>query len=133
MMKFVLQPCKMRGSRFAPKKNVEPEEFDWTQLRARLIPKNLEGTRLHQALNNLRGMVVNSFIGTVKSSKDGEDISFFFCNRDATDPDASWVVDQDPTFPERIIEVFRVIEVQWGNKFQEAEKAVRGRPVAIRP
>jgi hypothetical protein len=128
MRKFVLQACKIRGSRFAPQKGVAPEEFDWPQLRARLLPPNLERVRFQQALANLRGMQINSFIGVVKSPRDGKPISFYFCNRDATNPDAEWVVSRDPTFPDRIVEVYRVLEADWGIEFQESETAVRGRP-----
>ena len=122
MAHFSLQPCKLRGGRLVPTKD-EPVSFEWNDLCSRLAP-----TSTVKAKMQLRSMQVGAFIGTTHSKNPDwmldrsqpETIltNFIFCNMDRSG-NVAWLLKQNPSFSDRLSEVFRVESVEWDSGFEE--------------
>ena len=115
MAKFVLQPCHLRDFKFAPIKGTEPTTFDWEELRQKLAPSNERS-----ALHNLRALRIGSYVGLLKDLKtpNGRPGNFVLFNLDRS-ARLDWLLKQQPTFEERLLEVYRVDEVLWDSKVEE--------------
>jgi len=120
MAKFVLQPCKIRGDRVVPTKD-PPVELDGRQLIAKLAPN-----RLPHNLLRLRQARLGSFIGRCKGSRSGREVLFTVWNPDRSNK-IGWLLKQDAAFPDRLIEIYRLVEADWGSRFVEADSGKKDR------
>ena len=110
MANFVLQPCKLKDNRFVPTKE-EPITLDWGDLLTRVAP-----SKSYKAKLGLRSMKKGAFVG--KTRNNGVETNFIILNADTTGK-VKWLLKQDPTFVNRLIEVFRVEDVSWDDKVEE--------------
>jgi len=106
--KFVFKSCRVREDRVIS----EGDEavFDIPSLLKKFAPE-----RARRDLIQLRALRVGQYIGIVRGSQSGKPITFFLWNNDRTNRIA-WVLKKDPTFPERLIEIYRVEHVDWGSR-----------------
>ena len=109
---FVLQPCKLRNSDFVPTKD-EVVTFSWKEMLNRFA---VSGTR--QAVLNVRGIKLGSFIGMAVDPRTGKPTNFYLWNPDFS---GSLVgkIKKDPGFTDRILEVYRVEHVEWDAQVKE--------------
>lgn len=112
MTSLLLTPCKLRNDRIVPVKDVPALRMEWAEIRERLAP-----SREENALLNLRKLDKGSFVGLLRA-KTGEVRNFILKNPDRSDT-VDWLLEKDPTFPERLIEVFRVEEANWEASMSE--------------
>lgn len=106
MANFLLQPCKIRENRFVPTKD-EAVAFDWADLCTRLAPSESV-----KAKSSLRRAESQGFIGLTRHEASGESCTFVFCNQDRSNS-IDWLIKQDPSFPGRVLEVYRVESIDW--------------------
>lgn len=90
-----------------------PLEFSWDDLVRRLAPS--KSTRAKQQLRSVR---TGAFIGVTENAQTKEKCNFVLLNTNRTGK-IDWLLKQDPTFPRRLVEVFRVDAVSWDDKLQE--------------
>ncbi len=115
MASFLLQPCHLRGDRFVPSKEA-PIEVSWHDLLDRLAP-----SKSSKAKNQLRsGMRMGGFVGLTRHSKSPEPCNFVLQNQDRSGK-IGWLLKQDPSFSERLIEVFRIEALAWDDKVEELD------------
>jgi hypothetical protein len=110
--RFVLQPCKLFAGHFVPLK-CDALELDWSGLCSLLAP-----SRERQALVNLRVLQSNAYVGLTKSPYDGSLKNFVFLNQDRSNK-ADWFLKRDPSFEQRLYEVYRVDESHWDASITE--------------
>lgn len=120
MARFVLHPCRFREDRFIPLRDASLLELDWVGLVDRLAP-----TRSPAALMNLKRLRVNSFVGLVRNPQTGEVGNFYLLNPDRSGS-LTWLLHQDQSFPERLLESFKVVSANWDYKFEELPGFVAG-------
>ena len=113
MAELVLLPCKLRDDWIVPAKGGVPTTFDWDTLAAKLAPPNDP-----QALRNLRQLQASAFIGLIRSKRDQRPVSFFLLNPDRTGT-VGWLLKKDPSFTDRLLEVYRVESVVWDGEMKE--------------
>lgn len=115
MAKIVLMECKLRETRFVPKKGTTPIEVTPSDLvaRFRLNPKNNQ-----TQIAILRMLHANCFVGLVKSETTGQPV-VFYCDS-VMGRDLSGVLKKNQAFESRLIEVWRVESAQWDSKFDES-------------
>jgi len=111
MARFVLQPCAIREARFVPKRKEEPIEFDWPALRARLAPSSSG-----PAQANLCRLEPLMFVGLIRTRHGPANFIYQDGGRRGF---AGVLLRKDPTFLDRIVEVFRVVEVEYGGRCVE--------------
>lgn len=121
MARFVLQPCKLREEWLVPVKDVAPLVLSWRELCKKLAPSGDV-----KALSALRLLQTNSYVGLTRTrSSDPTPRNFVLTN-----PDRSGylkrVMDKDASFSSRLIEVYRVEEVEWDAKLVEFEGVAAG-------
>lgn len=121
MSRFVLQPCKLRGDRIVPEK-AEPLVL---KSKAELIERFQAKSQMHLA--QLRQLRVTAFVGTVVGSRSQKPSPFIIWNHDRSNR-VRWLFNQDPQFGSRVLEVFRVEEVDWGASIQEADSGKKDMP-----
>jgi hypothetical protein len=126
--RFVLQPCKLRENRLVPLKNTAPVEFTWKELVERLAP-----SRTDKALKSLYFLQPGSFVGLLKHpnprKREKEVVNFVYVGQGRTGLLLGPMA-QDPTFAERLIEVYRVEKAEKDMKMSEPEGVVHGPTVA---
>jgi hypothetical protein len=126
--RFVLQPCKLRENRLVPLKNTAPLELTWKELVERLAP-----SRTDKALKSLYFLQPGSFVGLLKHpnprKREKEIVNFVYVGQGRTGLLLGPMA-QDPTFAERLIEVYRVEKAEKDMKMSEPEGVVRGPTVA---
>jgi len=111
--RFVLQPCKLREDWIVPVKDTQPITVDWRELCAQLAP-----SRDLRALQVLRMLQVNSFVGLTKNPRGGAPTNFVLLNVDRSG-NLEKVIAKDKTFGQRLLTVFRVEDVLWDTKVVE--------------
>lgn len=128
MARFLLQPCKLREDRFVPIKNVGPVEFTWKELVERLAP-----SRTDKALKSLYFVQPGSFVGLLKHphprKREREVVNFVYVGQGRTGI-ISGPLAHDPSFANRIIEVYRVEKADRDMKMSEPAGVVHGPTVA---
>ena len=109
MAKIVLIPCKLRVDRLVPVKDGEPITLTPVELmkKFRMDPAN----RVHQATMKMLSPL--SYIGlTQHVSKPKELTHFYLKNLDLSN-DVEWIQKKNPTWAERLQEVWLVDQVEW--------------------
>lgn len=102
MARIVLQPCKLREDEFVPTKE-QPSVFDWKQLSKKLAP-----SRDIKARHNLLLLQPQAFVGLLVTSKGASNFVLMNENRSGN---IATIVARDPSFLDRLLEVYRVEEV----------------------
>jgi hypothetical protein len=108
--RIVLQPCRILWKTFVPAEGPK-QEFDLPALVKKLAPENDPG-----ALGKLRAIQIGSFIGLSQTGKGM--LNFVLLNHDRSGS-FEWIDKKDPTFEDRVREVYRVEEVTWDGKITE--------------
>ncbi len=117
MSTFILQPCKLREDRFVPTK-AEPMQVGWVDLCNRLAPN-----KSPQALMTLRRLEHSAYVGLALDLKTKNAQNFFLMNFDRSNR-VGWLLKKDPSFSERLIEVYRVDGVTYDSKVEENPQRV---------
>ena len=113
MARFILQPYKIRADNFVPLKDGDDQELTWDELAERLAPAGtVEG------LMTLRRLEPGAFVGLARHPANGQVGNFLLLNQDRSGR-ITWLLKKDPTFPERLVEVFRVKVAEWDHQFQD--------------
>jgi hypothetical protein len=112
MASFVLQPCKIRENRLVPTKD-EAVTLSWDDFCKRLAP-----SRSLRAKSNLRRAGTNAFIGLLRNAQTQEPCNFILQNQDRSGS-IEWLLKQDPSFSNRLLEVYRVESAEWDIKLEE--------------
>jgi hypothetical protein len=112
---FRLQPCKLREQWLVPSK--EPAfVLSWPELCAKLAPSKDE-----RALRALQLIQIGSYVGLVSRPPKmvaGPPSNFVLLNHDRSG-NLGAVLSKDPTLGPRLVEVYRVEEVQWDARVVE--------------
>ena len=114
MPKFELLPCKTRDGKFVPQKDAEPFELDMKELLKRfgMDPPS------HLDLSKIQTLRPNAFVGLSKSKNTGKPVCFVLLNTDRS-PNFEWLLQKDPSFERRILEVYRVESAHWEGVLEE--------------
>jgi len=107
-------PCKLREDRLVPVKGAEQRIF--TETGAIEHFKLDIGKPADVAI--LRSLNPAAYIGMVRSKLNGSPVRFYARNHDLSG-DVSWVLKQDPTFSDRLLEAWLVVSSQWDSKVIE--------------
>lgn len=110
MARFALTPCKLRADRFVPQDG-DPIDLDWRTLCERLAP-----SRSRTALITLRQVQQGAYVGLVRGP--GGPRTFLLANADRSG-DLTGILKKDPSFADRLLEVWRVDQVKWDCKTTE--------------
>lgn len=112
MPRFVLQPCRVREDRIVPR----GEPVEWT---LRELLDNI--TRDPADRRHLRSVVSPGvFVGVCKKSKPPSEAHFSLVSPDRTN-NIEWLLRKDPSFADRVLSVYRVVEADWGTSFEEVD------------
>ena len=107
MAKFTLTKCKLREDKFVKEAAFDSFSTDWDQLVERLAP-----SKTKEALMNLRQLQPGAFVGLARDKNNPENIrNFVLLNTDRS-AKLDWVLKKDPSFEDRLIEVYKVEHVQ---------------------
>ena len=112
---FVLTPCKLRNDRIVPQKGAPVVSLDWKGLVLKLAASRQAG-----ALANLRHMDKGSFVGLAREQRTGLVRNFILKNPDRSDR-VDWLLERDPTFADRLVEVYRVENANWDTSVVETD------------
>lgn len=115
MPEFVLQPARLRETKFALQRGVNPVTMDWSQLRDRFAP-----SRSKIALMLLRQIKPGTFVGTRRK---GDRVSTFIMDAAGCSRDIGRQLRADPNLVDDIVEVFLVATADWDVRLFEAEMA----------
>jgi len=120
MSRFVLQPCKIREDRVVPTKD-DPIILNAKKLVAKFVPSGnrIECLKLRQAR-------IGSYVGRAKGSRTGKEVLFIIWNEDRSNK-IRWILKRDEAFPDRLLEIYRLNEVDWGSRFEEKESGKKDR------
>jgi hypothetical protein len=118
--RFVLQPSKIREDRVVPTGD-EDLVLDTKELVTKFAP-----SRARPELAKLRSIRLGGFLGRAKSGRTGQDVLFFIWNHDRSNK-LGFLLKSDPGFPDRMKEIYRVAEVDWGCRFEEVESGKKDR------
>lgn len=102
MSRYLLQKCHIRDGEFVSSKDT-PQEFDWKQLHERFAPS---GRR--EELMKLRLLRHHAYVG-LTNGRHGT-LNFVLVNPDMSGR-IDWILSKDSSFEGRLIEVFRVEEL----------------------
>jgi len=83
-------------------------------------------SRNRQELAKLRSIRLGGFLGRAKSGRTGKEVVFFIWNQDRSNK-LAFLLKADPAFPDRMREIYRVAEVDWGSRFEEIESGKKDR------
>jgi hypothetical protein len=75
----------------------------------------------------LRGIRMGSYVGMIKGGRTGRPTLFTIWNQDRTNK-VRWITRKDPTFADRVIEIYRAEEVDWGSSFMESDSGKKDMP-----
>ena len=120
MARFLLQPCKVREDRVVPTAE-PPLELDGRQLIEKLAP-----AKIPEELRRLRAARLGSFVGRCKGSRTGRDVLFTVWNPDRSNR-IGWLLKTDAAFPERVLEIYKLVELDWGSRFVEIDSGKKDR------
>jgi len=112
MSRFVLQPCRIREDRVVPTKD-EPVVLDAKELITKFAPNRVPKEKLAVRMARL-----GSFLGLCKGSRSGRTVPFIIWNPDRSNK-IRWLLKQDEAFPDRLLEIYRLQEVDWGSSVEE--------------
>ena len=118
MASFILQPCRLRADRLVPTKD-EVVTFEWEDLVERLAP-----SKSLQAKMTLRKLQKGAFIGTTRQAESQSPTNFLLVMPDRSGR-IGGLIKQDPSFPERLLEVFQVQSVDWDDSLDEIRTHVK--------
>lgn len=97
-----------------PIKGATPKVVDWTELLAAFGSNRDVRTKM-----TLRQLRPGAFLGIAKnSSQSAESHNFVLFNPDRS-AKFDWVLKKDPTFEQRLVEVYRVEDVVWESVVKE--------------
>lgn len=112
-MRVVLIPCRVRLNRIAPTGD-EPITFVNPAAYLAAVAPNHTPLELAGARTVCRG----SFIGVVRSGRTDKPVQFTLWNPDMSNRINEKLLRADPTFPDRVLTLFRVDSVDWGASVQ---------------
>jgi hypothetical protein len=112
MADFVLQPCRIRDKRIIPTKD-DPVQWDWKQLRENLAPTDSPKARMVLKLISRQGYVL-----LVQPHPKGPITNIFLQNPDRSNK-IDWLLRRQPTFPRRVVSVWRVERADHGASIEE--------------
>lgn len=118
MASFVLQPCHLRDDRFVPSK-AEPITCEWDDLVNRLAPSKSSKAKL-----TLRQLQRGAFVGTTRHRSSNIPTNFMLVMPDRSGR-VGGLLQQDPSFADRLLEVFQVQSVVWDDKLDEIPTRVK--------
>jgi hypothetical protein len=109
MAKIHLIPCKLRADRLVPVKEGEVLVLTPTELmkKFRMDPAN----RLHQATMKLLSPL--SYIGLTQHVLRPKEVTHFYLKNLDLSNDVEWIQKKNPTWSERLQEVWMVDKVEW--------------------
>lgn len=115
MSRFVLQPARILLTRLAPDPSKEVEEKTFEQMFVELAQKNrLEGAKL--------GLLKQgSYVGTCWSARSPGTKIVFVLLTAGGNGNIDFVLKADPSFPQRLISVYRVESAEYDAKVSEGE------------
>lgn len=122
MTLFVLQPCKLREDRFVPQKDEEPLVIKSIQGLLDKFAPTMYGHRVQ-----LRQLRVGAYVGLIKGSRSRKTVPFLVWNPDRSNR-IRWLINQDPEFGDRVLEVYRADTVDWGASVSEVETGKKDIP-----
>lgn len=106
--KFILQPARLLQTRLVTSKMGEPIELEFVQLLAKMVP-NRDRIEAMKLMGLRRGM----FIGLTQSAKTpGKQVVFVLYNPEGGG-NVDFVLKEDPTFEQRMLEAYRVEEATY--------------------
>jgi hypothetical protein len=114
MSEFVLQPCHLRGTQLTPLKSQTALTLDWNALKAKFAPSNDT-----QALRSLHAARVGAFIGLARDRKNPTISRNFMVLNEDRSARMDWILNKDPTFANRLLEVYKIVQVKWDSAFLE--------------
>jgi hypothetical protein len=97
------------------KKDEDPLVLDTPKLLQKFAPHGTRGEVLQ-----LRAARLGSFLGLCKGSRTGRTVPFIIWNQDRSNK-IKWVLKRDAAFPDRLLEIYRLEEIDWGTRFTEIE------------
>mgnify|MGYP001574908788 CR=1 FL=1 len=119
MAKIKMVECRLRETKLVPIKGKEYEEFDLKELVAKW---QLTPSQNATHLRVLRMLKPDCFVG--RSTHPTTGVPGLFYWHDATNKnDVASLLKRDPSFSNRLVEVWRVESAQWDSKFEETSDA----------
>lgn len=119
MPEFRLQRCKVRDDRIVPTKEAA-QTLTWPELKALLAPTGDKDEI--RALGMLR---LNGFVGRIQHSRTGAPVIFYLQNQDNSNK-IGWLTKNDPGWPKRLQEVYRVEFIKWDGQLVEPTSSSEG-------
>lgn len=115
MPKFMLAPCRIRGTKVAKVRDAELMEKDWPGICELLKPEDPTSAEL---LRNFRFARPGAFVGTVSGKRTGKLVPFVMRTPDGK-ANLEWLQKQDPGAIDRIHCIYLVESVEWEATVQE--------------
>jgi hypothetical protein len=114
MAQFVLQPYRHRQGKLALDRRQEPLTLNVDELFEKF------GLSAQNPLDRLRvqAMKPGAFVGISLGRASQKPVCFVLDNADRS-PSYEWILKRDPTFDERIKEVYRIESALWDSSVQE--------------
>lgn len=120
MSRFILSPCKFREDRVVPT-GEDPVSLDLRELMARFVPSGNKAELL-----KLRALRLGSYVGHCKGGRTGREVLFVLASMDRTNK-VTWLLKGDPSFPSRVLDLYRVDVLDWGSRVEEVESGKKDR------
>jgi hypothetical protein len=108
--RFLLRPCRLLSDRFVPSAE-ESFELDWKGL----VRRFSHGPYAAHTLQRLR---TGAYLGMTSNPGSPQPVSFCLYNTDGSGK-IKHVLRKDPSFAERLLEVYQVEEAHWGSRTTE--------------
>lgn len=114
MAQFVLQPFRHRQGKFAQDRRKESLKLSAEELFEKF------GLSRHDPMDQLRvqAMRVGAFVGITVGRVSKKPVCFVLDNADKS-ASYEWILAKDPTFDDRIQEVYRIDSAVWDAKVEE--------------
>lgn len=119
--RFVFQPVRFRDEKVVPTSDPPLVIENIADLVKKFAPER------KQQLVQLRGFRPSAIVGWARGSRTGTAVPFLLWNIDRTNR-FGWLLKKDPLFPERVIECYRVEEIDWGSSVTEMESGKKDQP-----
>lgn len=114
MATFKLQPCKVREDHLVPTKD-EVVSLSWTELVEHLAPSGSYKARL-----TLRNLKKGAYVGLLRNAKNPSvPPGTFFVHNPGSSNNIKWILNKDPFFSERVVQLYRVLEAEWDYEVEE--------------
>jgi len=114
MAEFVLQPFRHRAGKLAPDRRVEPLVLTEHELFEKFLLNKTD--KLDQI--RVQHMRVGTFVGISLGRVSGRPVCFVLSTPGGTNS-YEWVLRGDPTFEDRIREVYKIERATWDGKIEE--------------